>query len=133
MQVPEDIVAEDVAYIAKSGDFVTMDDYFLPNTTTTNCVNSYTNDINTIADDILQKYHTDSMPEDIKREYKGKNPTVLSCVQNAYNRLRNNSIKARELRRRVEGKLYDADTQWGREEDRMEQLKRELAILNGEI
>jgi hypothetical protein len=158
MQVPENVIAEDLASIAKSGGFVTVDDFVSPSTinNTATITNSYTNnnidrikrytasvsphttkyyDIDRIADDILAKYHTqdDSMPEDIRREYIGKDPAVLASVQNAYNRLRNNSIKARELRSRVEGKLYDADTEEGKEEDAHENLEKQLAILEGEI
>jgi hypothetical protein len=152
MQVHENVIAEDLAYIAKSGGFVTMDDFVPPSTIQENNTDSYTknninsvkrytasvnscyteNNINAIADDSLQKYHTDSMPEDIAREYRMLgNPAVASAVQNAYNRLRNNSIKTRELRRSVEGKLYDADTEEGKAEDKAEQLERELAILRG--
>jgi hypothetical protein len=41
------------------------------------------------------------MPEDIVREYRRLgNPAVASAVQKAYNRLRNNDIKAKELRKR---------------------------------
>jgi hypothetical protein len=155
MQIPEHIIAEDLVNIARNGGFVTIDDLVpslrIDSNTNTNSyhtnhnidrikrytasVSPHTNSVDRIADDILAKYHspTDSMPEDISRQYRGMNPAAFSGIQAAYNRLLNNNIKSRELRRRVEGKRYDADTQWGREEDRMEQIKRELAILNGGI